>query len=521
MRFNPKTGEWIEPGDHLCHGSSGGGGGSNISDTVYTPQNQPQADTNWWSNISNLQNQVNQGLSPGQAAYPAVVNTAAAVQQNPYASEALQGAQNASDWAYNLAAPTDVAGTNNLMGLGALGSVYGGAVGNTAVNPVFGTIQNALQNNPFLGQAMAGAAGANTIGSNAANAASLSGLQLGGTPLATANMGNNFAQPIGNEEQAANSILQQGFDPQNALYNQTLQKLTDQTNAQLANSGVAATPYGQGVLGDTLGNFNIDWQNNQLNRMSTAGSAATGLNAGAAGLANTAAGLYGQAGTQASNLLGLGSGATSLEQSSFAAPYNQYSQYLNSLTQPAMQAASTAQAGTGALSNLISGSGNAYTGASNLSNNLINTLQASSVNPYNTYNTMQGNNMSALSNLINLGNAQYTLPEQLMNNLQSYMDLGQTASVNANQVGATNFSQLASGLGGASNLLFGSQGLGGSSGLLGGSGSGLLSNLFGGGAAGGAGALGAAAAGTLGVNSVADAGLTTAGLDSLAGLGFF
>lgn len=132
----------------------------------------------------------------------------------------------------------------------------------------------------------------------------------------------------------ASAILQQGFDPQNALYNRTLQRVQDQSNVQNAMSGVATTPYGAGVTDQTMANFNIDWQNNLLSRMSTAGGAAGSLvGAGAnaigagSGIANAAAGQYAGASampysayqgigadqmSNLSNLLSLGGGAQSL-----------------------------------------------------------------------------------------------------------------------------------------------------------------------------------------------------------------
>jgi hypothetical protein len=101
----------------------------------------------------------------------------------------------------------------------------------------------------------------------------------------------NSALPYGQQ------ILTTAFDPQNALYARTQQQVQDQAGAQLAASGVGSTPFGQGVMGQDLSNFNIDWQNNQLSRESQGlssydsllGSAASGYgaatNLGASGAA--------------------------------------------------------------------------------------------------------------------------------------------------------------------------------------------------------------------------------------------
>src|SRR6185437_6287846 len=59
---------------------------------------------------------------------------------------------------------------------------------------------------------------------------------------------------------------QTGFDPQSALYNRSVQQLQDQLNSVNAQNGVFGTPYGAGLVGQGLGNLNIDWQNAQLQR---------------------------------------------------------------------------------------------------------------------------------------------------------------------------------------------------------------------------------------------------------------
>jgi hypothetical protein len=60
--------------------------------------------------------------------------------------------------------------------------------------------------------------------------------------------------------------LNTAFDPQNALYAQTQQQNQDQTGAMLAATGVGATPYGASVAAQNNSNFNINWQNQQLQR---------------------------------------------------------------------------------------------------------------------------------------------------------------------------------------------------------------------------------------------------------------
>jgi hypothetical protein len=120
----------------------------------------------------------------------------------------------------------------------------------------------------------------------------------------------------------AQQALQTGFDPQNALYARTAQQLQDQTRSGLAARGLSMDPYGAGVEGQTMSNFNLDWLDRLLGREQQGAQTAQGL-----------LGQYGQqmAGGQAlqqsgpgfqSSLLGSleGAGATSTQ------PANQYVQ---------------------------------------------------------------------------------------------------------------------------------------------------------------------------------------------------
>lgn len=99
------------------------------------------------------------------------------------------------------------------------------------------------------------------------------------------------------------SLMNMGFDPQNALYNYSQNQNQQQNLAALSNSGVAGTPYGQGVNAMANNQFNMNWENQQLGRASTA--------AGAAGS------LLNNAGSN------IGAG-TSMMQQGAATPYNAY-----------------------------------------------------------------------------------------------------------------------------------------------------------------------------------------------------
>jgi hypothetical protein len=90
---------------------------------------------------------------------------------------------------------------------------------------------------------------------------------------------------------AGQNVYNMGLDPQNALYNRSVQQLQDQTGATNSMYGLGSSAAGAGVANQALSNFNIDWQNNQLSR------ALQGLQG--YGQAAGVAGQYGQAGADA------------------------------------------------------------------------------------------------------------------------------------------------------------------------------------------------------------------------------
>ena len=93
----------------------------------------------------------------------------------------------------------------------------------------------------------------------------------------------------------AQSIESMALDPQSALYNRTLAQLQDQINVANTQSGVGTSPYGASVAANALGNFNINWQNNQLQRAIQGGQAASGIMGGGANTIGTAAQIAGTA----------------------------------------------------------------------------------------------------------------------------------------------------------------------------------------------------------------------------------
>ena len=113
-------------------------------------------------------------------------------------------------------------------------------------------------------------------GMDAANAAAMSG--AGNSALA-----------------AGQNVLNMGMDPQGELYARMVQQLNDQVNARNAASGVTSSPYGASVGATANSNFNIDWQNQQLDRAIKALSSYTGAST-SAGNDFTTAGALGESG---------------------------------------------------------------------------------------------------------------------------------------------------------------------------------------------------------------------------------
>lgn len=184
--------------------------------------------------------------------------------------------------------------------------------------------QSMNPNNPYAQQYLGGAQGAGQAAYGAG--AGLTGTSLG---------------QLGNVQQ----LMNLGFDPQNALYNYT-QNLNQQQNlAALGQSGVANTPYGQGVNAMANNQFNMNWENNQLGRASQAAGAAGGLlgsigqgvGTGTGLMAQGAALPYNAYSTINSNALSALSGAGQFGNQTAQIPEQQIANYLQYLGQGTQQ----------------------------------------------------------------------------------------------------------------------------------------------------------------------------------------
>ena len=151
------------------------------------------------------------------------------------------------------------ADANAYQGIGNLGAynTYGQYL------PQAQGIGQGLINNPYAGQYQGGAAGAGAMYQGAGAQAYGQGGALGGA--ASGALGG------------VGSLLQMGFDPQNALYAQLQEQNQQQNLAANERAGINNTPYGASVAGQANNNFNLQWQNQQLGRAAQGAQAAGGL----------------------------------------------------------------------------------------------------------------------------------------------------------------------------------------------------------------------------------------------------
>lgn len=241
--------------------------------------------------------------------------------------------------------------------------------------PQYQQISNDIVNNPY-------AAGAQQAGVNAGAYAGGLANQQAGASSQLFGMGNQAA-PYGQQ------ILQTGFDPQNALYDRTQQQIRDQTSATNAMSGLSGTPYGAGVQNQALSNFNIDWQNQQLQRQATA---AQGY-----GALNNAVGADYTGGS------GLGSAATGNYQNAGALPYST-AQGISQGQLGGLGALASGVQGAYQPAQTLANDYQAYLGLGNQASGAFNSAQNSNFqNQLQAFNAQNAQNNSSLAGLGSLG----------------------------------------------------------------------------------------------------------------------
>jgi hypothetical protein len=434
-------------------------GGTGTGGSVYTPQQQPAFDQYYQDLVRSFIQPYQAGTTAPQVNAPLAESAAMNIAQNPFAASAMASAGSVGNFGTDFLSTLQSLFPQAFQG-GQAGAYYGG--------------QAATQG------AQAGAGGAGLPGTVAGYGAQTAGLaplvageaaNISSLAPYVAGLAPQVAAGIAPLQAGGRSILDTSFDPRQQLYNRLLQQNTEQSNASNAMYGLGSSPYGAGLAQSNLRNFDIDWQNQQLARqaqgLQSAGSAfgqagalgtgagnlyrgAGDLYRGAADTYGLTGNLYGQAGTLASMVpniglgnLRLGGGAADLASSSASLPYS------------AIQGAQSLVPGAGTLAQ----------------------------QPYTTSIGQSQAALPALQNASTQGISQYTLPQNILQDLQSYLRLGQSASDLSGTLGQQGFNQQNTQLAGIGNLVGGLLGGSGTGGLGGGASAvgGLLPGLFGGG----------------------------------------
>lgn len=338
----------------------------------YQPAAQPQAD-------ASFQQGANQLAGAGSQLYgsvaPQLSQVSSAVQNNPYAAQALAGAQAAAGTATSTVAPQQLAGAAADSGLASM-SAAAGQQANSQAQGLLPAGTAGLQYAPgMIPQTQA---------------------QIPGT-----------TQPLIN---AGNQVLQNGFDPQQALYTQQFQQQQDQQNASAAMNGVAGSPYAAGLSSQANQNFNTNWQNNQLQRQLQALSGA-----------GTA---FGQADT---NLEGLQSTGVNDFNALTSGAINNASNLISTGFNAQNAGAQTAIAGNSA--------------ASQLGTDALNTEAGAAQLPSDVYLQQQQADLAAIQAQITGTNASLAPTQQATADQGQYLGIGQTATAGADNAAQINNAQ--------------------------------------------------------------------------------
>lgn len=419
----------------------------------YIPTAQPQFDALTQSLIGGFGKQIAAGTTPGQANLPLEQTTLANIATNPYAQQAITGAQT--------------------------GGGYGteAAAGAAAFLPFLSSMPQELSQQfigPLEGYAQ-------NIAGLAPQVSSLAGQVAGYMPQVAAyapqiaQYAPQIAAGIAPLQQGAQRVMQTAFDPQSALYNQLLNQTQQQAAVANAQTG-AYGPYAAGSINDAIRNYNINWQNQQLARQ-TQGLGAAGTAYGTAGqLGIGAGGLYGAAGQELARAAGIGTEAGQL--------YGTAGQLYDRAGNLTNQAAQLYLQDPKLIQDILSIGG----GAGELA-------AKSAALPYQTYLGQQQAIQGAITPALTQEQQQYTLPQLTIEDINQYLQTAQAAQKAGVQEGQIGFQEamqrqqqigslIGMGLGAVTGGL-GGGGLGAALGGLGGGG-GLL-GLFGGGGGGGGG----------------------------------
>lgn len=366
-------------------GSGNGGTASGNAPPAYIPTNQSGVDSDFNSAYQQYINSVNQNYSGTNGYNQGLLNQSF---NNPYASGAQSSAnQSAAYQSVNA----------NQSNAGAA-QAWGNA--NTQVN-------NANQSNQLYQQGLGNVQNSSSLLYGMGNESNqtyqnLMGYQASQLPQIQNSQNNLYS--------AGNQVLQTSMDPQNALYNQSLQQNTDQTRAAEYARGVQTSPYGAALENSSNQNFNTNWENQQLARQTQGINSAEGAYGSAQGLGNS------YTSTQA----GLQAGQNEQYAGLTNAAQSQYTNYLGAMNQgnaTNTQTINSAQQGANALGQ--QGVQNTY----NVGQLPYGANQQQYTNQNQALQNFAGNNSSYLSGL-----------NQVQSNALGYLNYGQGAqSVGYNQ----------------------------------------------------------------------------------------
>lgn len=96
----------------------------------------------------------------------------------------------------------------------------------------------------------------------------------GYNPADTVAMGNNISRLPQEYLPYVRDMMAEGFNDNNEVYGRAAHNLTEQVRSGLGVRGLASGPYGAGVENQAMSDFNLDWQDRQLDRMTSAFGAA-------------------------------------------------------------------------------------------------------------------------------------------------------------------------------------------------------------------------------------------------------
>lgn len=391
--------------------------GSKKAPKPYTPTWQAGAD------------QTYQDLASGAAPWaqnlpgsviPGAQNVVNNVTNNPYWPGAQQGADDVAGMARDWAVPGMMSSAGSLYdtGMSSLGQGQGmmdtlRGSGDTAFNN--GQVLSTRATDMLPGAVMSGYANADPFylsGMTKANKAWAQSQAM--IPGMTGGMG--YAQ----------SMLDTGFDPRGELYDREYQKMRDQQNAINSMYGVSSSPYGAGLAGDASRNFNMDWQNEQLQRQMAAlqgyGNYTGQVTSNFSNLLNTGGNQYNQLSQGAvsgfNDLLNgaVGRGTSLLDTASTTMNRGVDNQRLGY--------------GTGAqiYNDMNRGGIDALGAASAHGTDALNTLYTSTQLPSQTYLGQQQSQMTALMQMAQAAGLSLDPSSQLMQSLGNYLKIGQGAT---------------------------------------------------------------------------------------------